>query len=269
MNAPFRPPVRCDWEYPYRLVTLLELLETEASAFWRLSSMAGQLMIRLEDQYLKDNVIGIIGETLGGLTRECRNLKLTYSLAALERIREHIEKETATPATLRTKIADLITRIFDELRNQYFISIPVESVGYYRPSAPLFGMDVEQKFVQMSEDIAEAGKCLALSRSTAAVFHLMRVMELAVQRFGTEVGVPFAHEQNWQVILDQINKAIRSMDQKALETKRYAAAASHLYNVKLAWRNEVMHPKQTYTVEEAKDLFDAVRTFTRDLAALI
>jgi hypothetical protein len=43
------------------------------------------------------------------------------------------------------------------------------------------------------------------------------------------------------------------MDAKQLSTKAYAEAASHLYNVKVAWRNEVMHPKQTYTFEEAED----------------
>lgn len=78
----------------------------------------------------------------------------------------------------------------------------------------------------------------------------------------------FASEKNWQNILDEVNKAIRALNQKAVETKAYAAASSHLYNVKLAWRNEVMHPKQTYTHEEAKKLHSAVDTFVRDLALM-
>ena len=40
-------------------------------------------------------------------------------------------------------------------------------------------------------------------------------------------------------------------------TKKYAAISSNLYHVKLAWRNEVMHPKQTYTEEEALEVFAA------------
>jgi hypothetical protein len=51
--------------------------------------------------------------------------------------------------------------------------------------------------------------------------------------------------------------------------KEYAEAASHLYIVKVAWRNEVMHPKQTYTFEEAKSIFGNVRTFIADLAGFI
>jgi hypothetical protein len=73
----------------------------------------------------------------------------------------------------------------------------------------------------------------------------------------------------WQVILDQINSAIRKRDAKQLDTKQYAEAASHLYNVKVAWRNEVMHPKQTYTDEEAWAIFGNVKAFVTDLTALI
>jgi hypothetical protein len=59
------------------------------------------------------------------------------------------------------------------------------------------------------------------------------------------------------------------MDQKATETKAFAAASAHLYNVKIGWRNEVMHPKQTYTADEAKTIFSSVELFIRDLAGLI
>lgn len=76
-------------------------------------------------------------------------------------------------------------------------------------------------------------------------------------------------KKNWQNILDEMNKAIRALDQRSPQTKAYAAASAHLYNVKLAWRNEVMHPTQTYTEEEAKTPFSQVDIFTRDLAGLI
>ena len=48
----------------------------------------------------------------------------------------------------------------------------------------------------MSEDIAEAGKCLGVGRPTASVFHLMRVMEIGVPRFGDVLGVKLADEKN-------------------------------------------------------------------------
>jgi len=39
--------------------------------------------------------------------------------------------------------------------------------------------------------------------------------------------------------------------------------------VKIAWRNEVMHPKQNYTPEQAHEIYRNVRTFVRDLAGLV
>jgi hypothetical protein len=48
-----------------------------------------------------------------------------------------------------------------------------------------------------------------------------------------------------------------------------AELSAQLYVVKVAWRNEVMHPKQTYTAEEADNVFRSPRTFVRELAESI
>ena len=42
-------------------------------------------------------------------------------------------------------------------------------------------MEVNDKFPSAAFDIDEAGKCLAIGRSTAAVFHLMRALETAIR----------------------------------------------------------------------------------------
>jgi hypothetical protein len=166
-------------------------------------------------------------------------------------------------------IDDLRRRIVDQLDSAYCLLLSAAERRLYEPSTPLFGKEVEARFPHMSEDIDEAGKSLALNCPTASVFHLMRVMEIGVRRFGDVLGVTLADDKNWQNILDEINKAIRVLDQKDVLTKKYAAASAHLYNVKLASRNEVMHPKQTYTPDEARRVFDATDAFIRDLAALI
>ncbi len=97
----------------------------------------------------------------------------------------------------------------------------------------------------------------------------MRVMEKALQRLGAELGVTLTAEKNWQNILDEVNKAIKSLDHRLPRTKEFSEASAHLYAVKLAWRNEVMHPKQTYTLEQADEIYRNVRTFMRDLAGLV
>lgn|SRR5579864_57102 len=256
---------------PFRLVILVEILETSAEAWWRLASMTGQLMVRLEGSLPPmEQII----ETLAELHRECGKLDLPLSQAHLDRFRDGLSTFANLPlpivaARMRDMVVELNMRVWDELKSRFFLSIPSESVAYYRPATPLFGPAVEAKFSRMSEDISEAGKCLALNRSTAAVFHLMRIMELAVQGFGNKLGIALASEKNWQNILDEINKAIKALDPKTPQTKAFAGASAHLYNVKICWRNEVMHPKQTYTPDEARDVFAAVQTFIRDLAGIL
>ena len=166
-------------------------------------------------------------------------------------------------------VDDLRRRIVDQMESTYCLLLSRAEQRLYEPKSPLFGAEVEAKFSGMSEDIAEAGKCLSLTRPTASVFHLMRVMEIGVPRFGDVLGVHLPDDKNWQNILDEINKAIKALDQKAPLTKKYAGASAHLYNVKLASRNEVMHPKQTYTPDEAQAVYDATNAFIRDLAALL
>ncbi len=155
-----------------------------------------------------------------------------------------------------------------EMRGNAFFVVSQSDASFYN-NASLFGAEVEAKFTRLSEDISEAGKCLAFGRYTACIFHLMRVMEATVQDFGSAVGVSLTYEKNWQNILDEINKAIKGMDQKQPKTQQLAEAAAHLYNVKLAWRNPVMHPKDTYTQEDARAIFDNVKSFTSYLAPLL
>jgi HEPN domain-containing protein len=187
---------------------------------------------------------------------------------ALERLLETV-RETDDAQRILFDAADLRRRLLDQFTSVSCLCLSHRESALFAPTEPLFGADVERKFPKASEDVAEAGKCLALGRYTASVFHLMRVTELGVQQFGDTLGVQLAHELNWQNILDQLNKTIKQRNPKASDTKRFAEAASHLYNVKLAWRNEVMHPKETYTEEQAKEVFEATRAFMRDLCALV
>jgi hypothetical protein len=98
---------------------------------------------------------------------------------------------------------------------------------------------------------------------------MMRIMETALQELGTTVGVALTNEKHWQNILDEVNKTIKAMPPKDPKTVALASVAANLYAVKLAWRNEVMHPKQTYTEEEAVALGTAVKAFMTDLLGVI
>jgi hypothetical protein len=167
------------------------------------------------------------------------------------------------------ELLEELNRLQDECSLRHFLSLTRKEREFYEPKTPLFGNAVGDKLPSVIEDLDESGKCFALGRYTAAVFHLMRIMEVGVQEFGTKLGVVFANEKVWQVILDQANKQIRGMDIKNPVVKQYSSIAAHLYNVKLAWRNEVMHPKATYTADEAENVIQAVRGFMTDLVGVL
>lgn len=202
------------------------------------------------------------------LLEQLRGSDFDMSRQAVKRLLRTLG-ETDDAQRIMFDAADLRRRLLDQFDAVSCLYLPRSDCGFYEQEEPLFGNSVEMKFPNASEDIAEAGKCLALGRYTASIFHLMRVTELGVQKFGDSLGIQLAHELNWQNILDQINKKVKALDPKAPETKQFAEASSHLYHVKLAWRNEVMHPKQTYTEEEAREVFGATKSFMRDLCVLV
>jgi len=165
------------------------------------------------------------------------------------------------------RIEEIERAIQREMKANAFFFLSGNEASYFQ-NASLFGALVEAKFPKLSADIGEAGKCLALGRPTACVFHLMRVMEGALQEFGAKLGVALADQKNWQNILNEANKAIKSMNPKETATIRLAEAAANLYHVKLAWRNQVMHPKDTYTVEEASGILESVKVFIANVAQM-
>jgi len=155
-----------------------------------------------------------------------------------------------------------------------FLALSTSERDHFDPPEPIFGPAVSAALTSTLFDIDEAAKCFAVGRYTACVFHLMRVMELGVQRLGETLQVKIdTRNETWHQILLHVNVAIEQMPRKTEEEKaakiQYATCAAHLSNVRIAWRNEVMHPKATYTEDEARDILSHVKTFTRDLAKLL
>lgn len=65
---------------PFQLVTLMDILEHNAEAFWRLSSLVGQLFTRLETG-LPD--LGVVAANLGELRREAERLDIRSAVAQM------------------------------------------------------------------------------------------------------------------------------------------------------------------------------------------
>lgn len=133
----------------------------------------------------------------------------------------------------------------------------------------VFGTLMAEKFPSTILDIEEAGKCLAFGRSTACVFHLMRVVEVGLNRLAASLGVDFERNPNWDSILKKVNRVIEqkvAADPQWKEHHFFSEASAYLFNVKNAWRNPTMHVAAVYDPERAQDIFNAVKSLMRHLA---
>jgi len=136
-------------------------------------------------------------------------------------------------------------------------------------------------FPAVKDDITNAVDLYALGHNLACVFHLMRVAEVGVQRFGKKLGVsPTKLSVNkftdltWHQILDSLNPKLKALPQttaaKKAKYEKYSAIQSYLYGVKDAWRNPTMHPRKTgYSDLETLDIINHVRSFMNELATVV
>lgn len=183
-----------------------------------------------------------------------------------QRFLDHLENGTPGEQLL-ADAHELRGRLLDQLDGIRFLGLSSSEAKLFQADSPPFGQEVDDVFPIASEDISESAKCLALGRTTAAVFHLMRAMECAVQVLSQELGIKNV-EREWGKLLSDIANAIEKMT-KGRERDRWSEVHTHLYHVKEAWRNHTMHPKQTYTEDEAAAILSAVRVFMDALAKLV
>jgi HEPN domain-containing protein len=167
---------------------------------------------------------------------------------------------------MRYELHDLRSRLDDELNEEQFLHVPAYLLKYYS-ALDLFGLEIAEAFISLNEDLENAGKCLAVGQPTACIFHLMRAMEGAVQALCVKLSITNV-EREWGKLLSDLHKAIEQMP-KSPGRDEWSQVHANLYHVKQAWRNDTMHPKQTYTSEQAEEIFEAVRIFLRQLAGFV
>ena len=160
--------------------------------------------------------------------------------------------------------------IENEKKTFVFLALTSEEKNFYTEKHP-FGETIENKFSSLSFDILEASKCIALERYTATVFHLMRVMEGGLNFIAIPLGIDIAKNPNWHSIIEKIEKNLNAKHgTKDNEWQRhepeYKNILATINSVKDAWRNPTMHVENKYTPQEAKDIFNNVGAFVRNLA---
>src|SRR5438445_4566813 len=136
------------------------------------------------------------------LREECVKLRLRTSYASLSRMLATLNDPAGVWRAMADDATALEGRIIDELKEMTCLAVEGKAEQFYRADQ-LFGKEVAARFPESGEDIAEAGKCLALDRGTACVMHLQRVLECGLAALG--LATPL---RDWGKYVEEIAKEL-------------------------------------------------------------
>jgi hypothetical protein len=168
--------------------------------------------------------------------------------------------------TLSQMFGEMTQRMRGELERHAFFYLDANLKDYY--SEQQFSPQAVENFPSATDDMLEAGKCYALSRHTASVFHLSRIVEVGLRVLTSDIGGKLRHDWGAQLqeIEKELEKRYKAAGARTADEQFYSEAAAQIGHIKNAWRNPTMHIERRYSEEIAGDIFSAVKAFMRALA---
>ncbi len=261
----------------FDLPRILEMVRT-LSAGEAVSSIGNASGLRLRNVSLPEYNNESYLRSLDELGEFLLSAELAVSKGVVDKIGWHIRRN-CTSHTLESEFNRLLGTIRTEIAQQHFYRMTEAERALFQPGPghPIFGMAVQERFPSALYEIDESAKCLALERTTATVFHLMRAMERALIAIRKCLGLPEPtrfSDRNWGVILRDIrleverrNKPGPTAWKNPEDQHLFADLVGSIAAVKLAWRDTTMHVESKYLASEAQEIFAAVRTLMQKVAS--
>jgi hypothetical protein len=202
----------------------------------------------------------------------CKAFDLPASAQLVDEIITALRSRSGYPLEkAERQFQELAKRMEAELAARLFLHVDGDSARFY--AKPFEKWDeARAAFPSATYDIEEASKALGLRRSTASVFHLMRVLEHGLRSLAKRFAVPFEHKA-WGELIERTEKAIREIGQQRNkpadwkeEEQFYSEAATQFMHFKNAWRNYTAHVQFKYTEDEAESIYRHVRDFMKHIA---
>ncbi|MGD0016238.1 MAG: hypothetical protein ABSC38_01795 [Verrucomicrobiia bacterium] len=209
----------------------------------------------------------------------CQVAEMSHSLQVIRDINLILDGKTATSVTdaILTQLHSLDASIVRELKQRKFAYIPTGKRAFFENSA-LLGAEVNEAFPAAVNDIREAGNSLAADLSSAAAFHLMRIVEIGLRELARKMKIKIQKTPldyaGWKEVVKAIDtkldarvpKARGPKQVKSLKFKTDILADFKSFEVT---RNEIMHCRWRCNPKEAEGLFIRVRDFMQRLAPTI
>jgi hypothetical protein len=259
---------------PGRLWSLLDVIEFDAAAFFNLLRFLSKIehdsiLDKTDDERLDQANIAGIRFGLNQLKPMCDAMSLNAASRNVELLLFLLSNKTV--GQVRDNISNIRYIIEkDAAERKYFHMTPDEAI-WYTNEFP-FGESVAQSFKSSKGEAVEAAQCFATDHHTACVFHCMRVLETGLGALAGDVNVNFG-VQNWQNIIDQIEKEIRALGKslpagvkKTEQLHRLSVAAKEFVYFKDGWRNHAAHNRSRYGRDQAISILNHTKAFMTALS---
>ncbi len=274
------------WEScAHGVVSLYEVLRFMAENFWKASQIITEWGLNagvgipprkaLETKETLTNLqrnIGSLGLVVSA--RETHKLNIEMSRAVIDIQRLPKEKQRSefkkVSTELRSRFDNLSSVIHSELESRVLYAVQVEKEKYCDPhwlqDTPIF-----TSFPDAFREFQCAGRCYAYDECTAAVFHLMRVIDSGLRLVYESLGQTY-DARNWDGIAKKIEKEMENKYQdKSEDWKKsepfYSGVLTDIRSIGRAHRNPALHDiERKYSDPEAKYLIDVTIAFMSHLA---
>lgn len=211
---------------PYRLWSLLEMLQFSANGFF----WCGRALRSVRADCLAAAAVCVDGEpgfavyqfidgkardkalsSLEAVETHCRHVGMTITADMAKDLIDTLRGGAKQSFDWLINQTDTIERLAEkELKGKLFLYIPPERAKFWptRTDPHPFGNVVAEKFPSVAYDVENSALCLATMRSTAAVFHLMRVVEIGLSILGRVFDVSLTRT-NWAPAISEIERKIK------------------------------------------------------------
>ena len=254
-----------------------------------------------------------VANQISCIRKQLASLESTDSLAACDGFTDSLNSQRSSPMTLgecRGQLVGLREMLTDALRKRFFMYVPIRVAQFAKSNqAPVtipapsinplsirpLGDEVYEKFKDARFDAQQFALCIVAGASTAAVFHMMRVVEWGVRALGKDLGlrkikdvykpkpggslktpkVKLTPIENatWEKIQGQLrNKVDKRLSRlrpgpaKDRKSAYYSSILEDFNGFKDAWRNHVMHTRLQCKDGEELRVLSYVDRFMKSLA---
>jgi hypothetical protein len=250
------------------------LLYSAAIDLQKVHLIVGEVKKNNLEELVSANDCEVVANLMDSIQAELMKLNCVVAAKCAGTARQLMAVDALTCGNLIENVSDVDKIIRLEVETTYAFSLSHAEAAFFDPVSPLLGPDVATKFDSCAFDIEEAGKCHALGRSTGAVFHAFRVLEVGIKALAKCLDVQNLDKpkmRNWGFVLDEIKKAIEAKwpsdkDRDEGDGKLFWEVYSFMLALRVP-RNGTMHPARKYTEQEADRMLRIIGDIMTSLAA--